>query len=66
MRPGSTLIANGDKVGLRDCKVTEFYADVKAFFTVSETVRSLNYMQMSRHSSSQPAHISEEADSFPG
>ena len=63
-RPGSTLIANGDKVGLRDCKVTELYADVKAFFIVSKTVRSLNSMQTSRHSSSPPAHTSAEAASF--
>ena len=27
-----TDIANGDKVDLQDCKVTEFYADAKAFF----------------------------------
>lgn len=30
-------IANGDKVDLRDCKVTEFYADVKAFFVAACT-----------------------------
>ena len=30
-------IANGDRVGLRDSKVTEFYSDVKAFFIASCT-----------------------------
>ena len=30
-------IANGGKVGLRDCKVTELYADAKAFFIAACT-----------------------------